>query len=157
MARTKFDGLVIASNRLPVVVSLEDDTVGLEPSSGGLVAALRATAEPNLWVGWPGRVIPDEHERFVVDALAAEGCLPVFLAADEERDFYELMCNDALWPLFHYFVDRFRFTDEAWRSYVEINERFADTIAEASAPGSRVWVHDFHLALVPGRSPAPPA
>jgi trehalose 6-phosphate synthase/phosphatase len=148
-ARAGFEGLVIASNRLPFVVSVEGDTVELEPSSGGLVAALRATREPHLWVGWPGAAFPAEQEGAVADRLAAESCRPVFLSADEERDFYGLMCNDALWPLFHYFVDRFRFTDTAWRSYIEVNERFADTIAAASAPGSTVWVHDFHLALLP--------
>ena len=149
MPRTRFDGLLIASNRLPFVVSSEDGKVGLEPSSGGLVAALRATTEPHLWVGWPGTVVPGELEGPVTDALAGENCLPVFLSAVEERGFYEQTCNNALWPLFHYFVDRFRFSDEAWRSYVEVNERFAETLAEVSAPGSTVWVHDFHLALVP--------
>ena len=149
MTRTTFDGLFIASNRLPSVVSLDGDRVSLESSTGGLVAALRTTSEPHLWVGWPGRVIPDELEGPVTEALAAESCRPVFLTAHEERNFYERMCNDALWPLFHYFVDRFRFTEAAWRSYVEVNERFAATIAEAAAPGARVWVHDFHLALLP--------
>ncbi len=149
MAQTKFDGLFIASNRLPAVVSLTGGKVGLEPSSGGLVAALRATTEPHLWVGWPGTAVPGELERPVTAALEAEGCHPVFLSADEERSFYGRMCNDALWPLFHYFVDRFRFTGEDWRSYVAVNERFADTISEAAALGSRVWVHDFHLALLP--------
>ncbi len=149
MTRTRFDGLFIASNRLPFVVTLEGRKVELESSSGGLVAALRTAAEPHLWVGWPGSVIPRELERPVTDALAAESCRPVFLSAAEEHDFYDRMCNDALWPLFHYFVDRFRFTEAAWRSYVEVNERFADTIAEAAAPGAQVWVHDFHLALVP--------
>ena len=149
MARTSFDGLLIASNRLPVVVSIAGEKVTLDPSSGGLVAALRATSEPHLWVGWPGTTVPGELEGAVEAALAPEGCKPVFLSADEERDFYGLMCNDALWPLFHYFVDRFRYTDEAWQSYVEVNERFADTIAETAAPGAQVWVHDFHLALLP--------
>jgi trehalose 6-phosphate synthase/phosphatase len=149
MTQTTFGGLFIASNRLPSVVSLEGGKVRLESSTGGLVAALRANSEPHLWVGWPGSVVPAELEEPVVNALAAESCRPVFLTESEERDFYERMCNDALWPLFHYFVDRFRFTAAAWKSYVEINERFATTIAGAAAPGAQVWVHDFHLALLP--------
>jgi len=148
-AKPRFDGLVLASNRLPVVVSVDDDGLTLEPSSGGLVAALSTTSEPHLWVGWPGAVVPVELERSVTDALAEESCVPVFLSAAEEHGFYESLCNDALWPLLHYFVDRFRFTDEAWRCYVAVNERFAETIAESAAPGARVWVHDFHLALLP--------
>ena len=148
-AASRFDGLLIASNRLPVIVSLNDGQVVLEPSAGGLVAALRANPEPHLWVGWPGTVVPAELEGSVRDALAAHGCQPVFLSERDERDFYERTCNGALWPLFHYFVDRFGFTDEAWRTYVAVNERFADTLAELAAPGARVWVQDFHLALLP--------
>ena len=134
MTRARFDRLVIASNRLPVSVSITDGAVALDPSSGGLVAALRTTTDPHLWVGWPGAAIPSELEQTVTTALAGEGCAPVFLTADEERDFYGLMCNDALWPLFHYFIDRFRFHDEAWRSYVAVNERFAERIAASCAP-----------------------
>ena len=82
-AKPRFDGLVLASNRLPVVVSVDDDGLTLEPSSGGLVAALSTTSEPHLWVGWPGAVVPVELERSVTDALAEESCVPVFLSAAE--------------------------------------------------------------------------
>src|SRR5581483_2411413 len=51
--------------------------------------------------------------------------------------------------LFHYLPDRFRFDHEAWQRYVDVNDRFAAVIAELCAPGSRVWVHDFQLMLVP--------
>ena len=67
----------------------------------------------------------------------------------EEEDFYNRVCNDTLWPLFHYFSDRLRITPEAWERYVEVNERFADVIVGHAEPGSRVWIHDFHLMLVP--------
>ena len=32
---------------------------------------------------------------------------------------------------------------------MRVNERFADAILEHSGPDSRVWIHDFHLMLVP--------
>ena len=141
--------LLITSNRLPVSVALDGDEPSLTPSSGGLVAGLRTTALGRLWIGWPGATVPGRLEGRVAEALAAESCRPVFLSTEEERNFYDVMCNDGLWPLFHYFVDRFEFSDRAWQSYVEVNERFADAVAEASPRGARVWVHDFHLALVP--------
>ena len=75
--------------------------------------------------------------------------MPIYLSADEEQDFYNRVCNDTLWPLLHYFGDRLRLTPEAWQRYVNVNERFADAILEHSGPDSRVWVHDFHLMLVP--------
>ena len=101
-------------------------------SSGGLATALEAVRGDAAWVGWPGTVVP-----------------PVLLSPDEEEDFYNRVCNDTLWPLFHYFSDRLRITPEAWQRYVEVNQRFADAILAHCEPDTRVWIHDFHLMLVP--------
>ena len=101
------------------------------------------------WIGWPGAVIPEALQKRVSRRLAKDRLFPVYLSADEEEDFYGRVCNDTLWPLFHYFQGRLRITPEAWQRYVEVNERFADTILEHCEPDSRVWVHDFHLMLVP--------
>jgi trehalose 6-phosphate synthase/phosphatase len=101
------------------------------------------------WIGWPGAVIPESLQKRVSRRLAKDRLFPVYLSTDEEEDFYGRVCNDTLWPLFHYFQGRLRITPEAWQRYVEVNERFADTILEHSEPDSRVWVHDFHLMLVP--------
>jgi trehalose 6-phosphate synthase/phosphatase len=132
-----------------VTLTLDGPDADVEPSSGGLVSALRGVRRQHAWVGWPGTTVPDDRRDEAIRLLAAEGCEPVFLSADEERAFYGQICNDTLWPLFHYFVDRLRFTSEAWATYVAINERFADAIAQVAAPRAHVWIHDFHLALVP--------
>ena len=121
----------------------------MKPSSGGLSAALGAMRGDAAWIGWPGTVVPTELESKVTRRLAADDLFPVFLSSDEEQDFYGRVCNDTLWPLFHYFTGQLRITPEAWARYVEVNERFADTILEHCEPNGRVWVHDFHLMLVP--------
>jgi trehalose-6-phosphate synthase len=36
-----------------------------------------------------------------------------------------------------------------WDAYVRVNWRFADAVAESAPPGAEVWVHDYHLQLVP--------
>jgi trehalose 6-phosphate synthase/phosphatase len=100
-------------------------------------------------VGWPGTAIPPELEAKAVRLAAEEGCVPVFLAESEQEAFYARICNETLWPLFHYFVDHMRFGSDDWEVYKEVNERFAETIADIAAPRARVWIHDFHLALVP--------
>jgi len=141
--------LVIASNRLPVRFALADDRVDVRLSSGGLAAALRAVRGNAVWVGWPGTVVPEPLEGEVTKRLARDNLVPVFLTAEEEEDFYGRVCNETLWPLLHYFGDRLRLTPEAWQRYVQVNERFADLILEHCGPDSRVWVHDFHLMLVP--------
>jgi trehalose 6-phosphate synthase/phosphatase len=123
--------------------------VQVQGSSGGLSAALSAFRGDASWVGWPGTVVPGALEKRVTSRLAKDHLHPVFLSAEDEEDFYGKVCNDTLWPLFHYFQGRLRITPEAWTRYVEVNERFADTIVAHCEPDSRVWVHDFHLMLVP--------
>jgi trehalose 6-phosphate synthase/phosphatase len=140
---------VIASNRLPVRLTHEAGKLDLRPTAGGLASALRAVRGDSIWIGWPGRVIPRSVQAEATERLAADNLVPVYLSAAEEEDFYNRVCNDTLWPLLHYFGDRLRLTPEAWERYVRVNERFADAILEHSGPGSRVWIHDFHLMLVP--------
>ncbi len=101
------------------------------------------------WVGWPGAPVPEGDQRRVSKRLARDGLHPVYLSADDVEDFYGRICNDTLWPLFHYFSDRLRITEEAWWRYVQVNERFAEAILAQAGPSTRVWVHDFHLMLVP--------
>ena len=140
---------MIASNRLPIRLTVDRTSVQVQRSSGGLSAALDAVRGDATWVGWPGGVVPPAMQKRVGKRLAKDHLYPVFLSAEEEEDFYGKVCNDTLWPLFHYFQDRLRITPEAWTRYVEVNQRFADTIIEHCEPDSRVWVHDFHLMLVP--------
>lgn len=150
MARRKRSGsLVIASNRLPVRLTVTDGEIDVQQSSGGLVSALGVLRQDAVWVGWPGCVIPESLEEGVERRLAQDHLVPVFLSAEEEEGFYGRMCNETLWPLFHYFQGRVRITPEAWARYVEVNKRFADAILERSEPDGTVWVHDFHLMLVP--------
>jgi trehalose 6-phosphate synthase/phosphatase len=142
-------GLVIASNRLPIRLAISGEDVEVSRSSGGLAVALQAVRGDATWVGWPGTVVPPALERKVARRLARDHLHPVLLTAREEADFYGKICNDTLWPLFHYFSARLRVTPEAWQRYVEVNERFAETILAIAEPRSRVWIHDFHLMLVP--------
>jgi trehalose 6-phosphate synthase/phosphatase len=132
-----------------VRLTLDGRSIEVQRSSGGLSTALGAIRGDATWIGWPGTVVPEAMQKRVSTRLAKDSLFPVFLSAQEEEDFYGRVCNDTLWPLFHYFPDRMRITPEAWARYVEVNERYADTIVEHCEPGSRVWIHDFHLMLVP--------
>jgi trehalose 6-phosphate synthase/phosphatase len=129
--------------------TVDGERIEVRPSAGGLASALGAVRGDALWIGWPGTVVPEALQAGATKRLAKENLVPVFLSTDEEQDFYNRVCNDTLWPLLHYFGDRLRLTPEAWQRYVEVNQRFADAILEHSGPESRVWIHDFHLMLVP--------
>lgn len=147
--RIGHSGLVIASNRLPVRLTVGGGKFEVQPSSGGLAAALGAMRGDAAWIGWPGTVVSTNLRDKVEKRLARDNLYPVFLSRAEEEDFYGRVCNDTLWPLFHYFTGQLRITPEAWDRYVEVNERFAELILEHCEPDARVWVHDFHLMLVP--------
>ncbi len=147
--RIGHSGLVIASNRLPVRLTVGGGKFDVQPSSGGLASALGAMRGDAAWIGWPGTVVSTSLRDKVEKRLAEDNLYPVFLSRAEEEDFYGRVCNDTLWPLFHYFTGQLRITPEAWDRYVEVNQRFTDVILEHCEPDARVWVHDFHLMLVP--------
>lgn len=140
---------ILVSNRLPFQPSAE----GLVRSSGGLVTAVTGIRfdEPAVWVGsFPGRMEPEEWH----DAVApyeAEGVRyePLFLEPELYDAYYNGLCNDVLWPLLHYEAHAVRFTQEAWAAYVQVNRAFAEAILAVASDGDRVWVHDFHLFLLP--------
>lgn len=150
--------LIVASARLPVAVKRRGDDHGgwrVEPSPGGLATALRAVAEerPFLWVGWPGAVVRAADQPEVAAELADMGgsvpVVPVFLDEHEVQGWYEELSNRALWPLFHALPTPVQIAHGSWQRYVEVNRRFADTIAAEARPGDTIWIHDYQLALVP--------
>ncbi len=65
------------------------------------------------------------------------------------RQYYDGFSNGVLWPLFHYFFERLPLEIEGFDVYEAINQRFADAVAAVYRPDDMVWVHDYHLLLVP--------
>lgn len=75
--------------------------------------------------------------------------MPVHLTATEVQRYYEGFSNGVLWPLLHSMPTRMPLECRDWEAYVAANERFADAVAGRWRPGDLVWVHDYHLLLVP--------
>ncbi len=141
--------ILVVSNRLPVRVRVDKGRVLTDPSAGGLASALRAVTAMRRWIGWSGGPVAAAHRPQVTARLAERGLAPVFLSAEEERNYYVGMCNGTLWPLLHYFPSRVEFDERSWPDYHAVNARFVDEVAAAARPGDTVWVHDFHLMLLP--------
>src|SRR5687767_9828881 len=154
--RTMSEGRLIAvSNRLPLTVRRQ--RAGgwkVEHSSGGLSSAMRPILKgrDGLWIGWPGEGprIPDpERDALMADWREEFGYVIVDLPPAVARKFYEGYANQTLWPLFHQFTTWFDYEAEGWAAYVAANRRFRDVVLEHYRPGDRVWVHDYHLMLLP--------
>lgn len=140
--------LISVANRLPVTIG---DTI--EKSSGGLVAAMEGISRDDwqvLSIGWPGAVVvEDKQAATTAQLLEAYECLPVYLSDQEISAYYDGFSNSTLWPLLHYNRSFLRYKDEEWQTYQRVNERFVEAICRVAEPGDMVWVHDYHLMLVP--------
>lgn len=57
--------------------------------------------------------------------------------------------DSTLWPLLHYQSDAIRFRQDEWAAYRQVNNIFAEKIATEIADGDVIWIHDYHLMLLP--------
>lgn len=139
-------GLVVVANRLPVVRVGEGSSARWTPALGGLVSALQPVLarRPGAWVGWTG-----DHSRVRPFVHAGLRIRPVRLTKSEADDFYHGMSNRTFWPLYHDAIRTPEFHRHWWAAYERVNERFAEAASSAAGPGDLVWVHDYHLQLVP--------
>ena len=131
--------LVAVSNRISVPKR------GSAP--GGLAVGLLAAmqARRGLWFGWDGETAETVSEEPSI--VRKEGVTYASIDFDqaEYKDFYLGFCNGTLWPLFHYFVDGFRYNDTQYEAYQKMNLRYARTLAPLLEPDDLIWVHDYHL------------
>lgn len=150
-------GVTIVSNRLPIVLEF-DQRAGQwsgKPGAGGLVSAMNPilAERGGTWVGWPGmsaqqaRGYQEQLGELLADVGAQAGYTlePVMLSAEEIDDYYGGFANSVLWPLFHGFPNRCDFNPRFWESYLAVNRKFAQGIAQTVLESQPVWVHDYHL------------
>ncbi|MFC1994444.1 trehalose-6-phosphate synthase [Chloroflexota bacterium] len=151
--KSKIDKLVIASNRLPVSLTKEDNgNWQLKPSSGGLVTALAPVLRDmgGLWIGWPGTMEDANLEDLLKLGSQNLGYTlkPITLTAEELSKYYYGFSNEILWPLFHDLQTHCNFDPSYWNMYKAVNQKFAQVIAEYSTKNNYIWVNDYHLMLV---------
>jgi trehalose 6-phosphate synthase/phosphatase len=146
--------VLIVANRLPVTVKATDKGVEVQRSSGGLATGLLRPHEQSggLWIGWSGapEELTGEQQAQLDEQLARMRLVAVPLTADQVARYYEGFSNGVLWPLFHYLLDQVPLHVRDWEPYVEVNERFAEIVAQHYQPGDLIWVHDYQLLLLPG-------
>ncbi|HAA17693.1 MAG TPA: bifunctional alpha,alpha-trehalose-phosphate synthase (UDP-forming)/trehalose-phosphatase, partial [Cytophagales bacterium] len=143
---------LIVSNRLPVKITQTEKGLSLEPSAGGLATGLGSIYKQgeNIWIGWPGLYLNDEASKDnVAEELKTENMSPVWLTAEEIKDYYEGFSNETLWPNFHYFPQYVEFNEDYWEAYKRVNRKFADAIMALAEEDDTIWLHDYQLLLVP--------
>ena len=149
-------GLLVASNREPYAHRMTDQGLQLEFSVGGVASALDTVLRVTggTWVAWGsgsgdregadagGRLwVPPENPAYTLRRI--------WLSAAAEENYYHGFCNLVLWPLFHGETDRIVYATPFWVEYEETNQAFAEAILEECRADSTIWIHDYHLCLVP--------
>jgi trehalose 6-phosphate synthase/phosphatase len=152
--QAKHGRLVVVSNRLPVTLEREADGTWLvRPGSGGLVTALQPVLRHRggLWIGWPGTSVDDPAIATALadaDQDAGYTLRGVALNPDEVKKFYQGFANEIIWPLFHDLQSLCNFDPDYWRTYMEVNRRYAQTVFAHCTEADFIWVHDYHLMHV---------
>ena len=146
--------LLLASNREPFRPDETGaGTNGWVTSMGGLASGLMPLLKQRegMWVCWDPEPRRDDGDA-TRPAATDDGPFPLLqvgLRPAEIRDYYNGFCNRVLWPLCHTILKRVSPRLDYWHQFRAVNERFAEVIAGVAAPDDVVWLHDYHLMLVP--------
>ncbi|KAJ7598894.1 trehalose-6-phosphate phosphatase [Mycena floridula] len=106
----------------------------------------KASLEEALKSYTPKESDPDDDKKTIY--------VPVWLDGKIAHGHYDGYCKQILWPLFHYLLwqdvaTEYASADSHYPFYEAANAAFARRIADVYRPGDLIWVHDYHLLLLP--------
>lgn len=162
---------------LPVILDRDTESGGLKATfSESLIAKTEQSGVSKSydthWIGTVSSDLKTDEERDAVrQILKPMNCTPLFLDKTVKESFYYGMCKQVLWPAFHNIDlldistsgwgnstisdapdaknwDQSRL-DGWWKAYCEVNQIFAETLTNLVQPHDKIWVHDYHLCLLP--------
>lgn len=160
MADLEHRSIVIVSNRGPVAFAADPTAAGgvtARRGAGGLVSGLGPLVRGTDTI-WMAAAMTDGDrlvaQRGVTDAEGFRVRL-LDLDADTWSDFYDRVCNEALWFAHHAMFDPVYepawppgWVEGPWAAYRRVNEAFADAVAADAPHGATVLVQDYHLCLM---------
>jgi trehalose-6-phosphate synthase len=135
----------VAANRLPVTW---DARSGWLRGPGGLVTALDAVVRSRT-VGWVGAAPALGTDDLRPPRWEHGPLVPVRLDPHVSDGAVTVICNGALWPALHGLPEWVDWRAARWGDYVEQNRVFAEALIELTRTTDTIWVHDYHLLLVP--------
>jgi trehalose 6-phosphate synthase len=159
LLRTKLgkQKFVVVSNREPYVHFHRKGRVEWMRPVSGLTMALDPLMQVShgTWVahgsGPADRQTSDENGYVCVPPGQGSYHLKrVWLTKEQVEKYYDGFSNAALWPLCHVVFQRPTFREDHWKCYQEVNEIFAEKVAEEIGDSRAfVFIQDYHFALLP--------
>jgi len=153
------ESMFIACYHLPVILTRDLETsLWTACWSESLIAKSEmygvSSTRKTTWLGTvsniPVQALRDPKEREAIrKVLEPMDCIPIFF---EEEHLLDLMYSGSVsqetlkqvqsdW-------DQSRL-DSWWQAYIKVNQKFSQVVAQLVSGGDIVWVHDYHLALLP--------
>jgi alpha,alpha-trehalose-phosphate synthase [UDP-forming]/trehalose-phosphatase len=150
------NSLIIVSNREPYEHKRSGPHIKVSKPAGGLTSAMDEvlSSTGGTWIAWGS----GNADRETVDSNGCVSVPPhkpsyllkrVWLTAEEANNYYHGYSNQVLWPLCHIALERVFFRKRYWDSYKKVNQAFAKAVLEQADEKSIIWIHDYHLCLVP--------
>lgn len=97
-----------------------------------------------------------EDQDAVREVLKTMDCTPLFLPQGAREAHYYGFCKQILWPAFHNvdildILEQMKQVDmeDWWKNYQSVNQAFGAELMTLLQPNDIVWVHDYHLSLLP--------
>jgi trehalose-6-phosphate synthase len=155
------DGVIIVSYFLPVILSRRNN--GKWTAVWDKEALLSLQIDVRLmWIGsvrYGNAPIPTDEEEAVASVLADMNCYPVFLNQSAHHKFYDIFCKQSLWLVMHHIADVYgpqnrqdksvKAQESLWFNYSTVHNAFREKVLEVFQQGYLIWIHGFHLMLLP--------
>jgi len=150
--------MIIAADGEPRVSILKDGNIKTENPAGGVAIALDSIAQATeaLYIGRAKnageKASLDKNDMMKIKGTNGDYDLKRLFFSDKDVEgYYAGFSNQTLWPLCHIAYEEPKWTDDWFKKYRLVNEKFADAIKKSLRPDEKtfIWIHDYHLALVP--------
>ncbi|WP_135305878.1 alpha,alpha-trehalose-phosphate synthase (UDP-forming) [Haloarcula amylovorans] len=149
---------LVVSNREPYRHDRDGTDITVDRPNGGLTSGLDGAMRRlgGTWIAWgdgdADREVVDDENRVQVPPDADEDQYTlerVWLSEEEQENYYLGFSNRVLWPVCHSALTKIESERQHWEAYRDVNQRFADTVAERVDEESVVWLQDYHFGLAP--------
>ncbi|KAI9485265.1 MAG: glycosyltransferase family 20-domain-containing protein [Benjaminiella poitrasii] len=101
----------------------------------------------------PSLLSEKDKEKIKKQLRQDHQCIPLFLDNGSIAGHYYGYCKNLLWPLFNYIIwndaTDGRIEKTQWNTYEAVNQKYADLIIKEYQETDTIWIHDYHLLLVP--------
>lgn len=143
--------MIIVANSLPLQVTQQGKVAYNETMIANIVPGVQnlkkaGAIQDFLFIGHCPITTEDVKYEQELKDLA---CVPVDIPSDVYESYYSGFCKTSLWPLLHYRVHLVEHSTQSFEGYQQVNKLFADTIISVCKPGDVIWIHDYHLMLLP--------